>query len=118
MRLLLLLPLFILSCSGESVPKDIFPPKKMGAVLYDIVLADEWMDFTRMKDSSYFQLSKRATVYDSIFQLHSITKADYQKSIEYYQGRPDLLKTILDSVKTKSDTASRKRVKIKITEKL
>jgi Domain of unknown function (DUF4296) len=117
MRLLLLLSLFVLSCSNGSVPKDVFPQKKMTAVLYDIVLADEWVDFTRMHDSSYLKFSKRAAVYDSIFQLHGINKQQYQKSMAFYQSRPDLLKDILDSVKTKSDTIpARPAKKINIKE--
>jgi hypothetical protein len=117
MRLLLLLSFFVLSCSGNSVPKEVFPPKKMTAVLYDIVLADEWVDFTRMQDSSYLNFSKRAALYDSVFQLHNISKQQYQKSIAYYQSRPDLLKEILDSVKTKSDTIPAKPIKkIKVRE--
>lgn len=111
MRLLLLLSFFVLSCSGNSVPKDVFPPQKMTSVLYDIVLADEWVDFTRMHDSTYMKFSKRAAVYDSVFQLHKINKEQYKKSMAYYQSRPDLLKAILDSVKSKSDTMYAKPVK-------
>ena len=112
MRFLLLLSIFfVLSCSGESVPKDVFPPKKMTAVLYDIILADEWVDFARMHDSTFMNFSKRAAVYDSVFRLHGIRKEEYQKSINYYQGRPDLLKEILDSLKTKADTTSPKPIK-------
>ena len=103
MRLLLLLSVFILSCSGESIPKDVLPQEKMTAVLYDIILADEWIDFTRMHDSTYLNFSKRTAVYDSVFQVHAIKRDQYKKSINYYQGRPDLLKEILDSVKTKAD---------------
>ena len=117
MRLLLLLSLFLLSCAGEPVPKDIFPPKKMTAVLYDIVLADEWVDFTRLHDSNYSKFAKRTTVYDSVFQIHGINKQQYQKSMAYYQNLPDLLKEILDSVKSKSDTIfSRPVKKINVTE--
>jgi hypothetical protein len=111
MRLLSLLLVFIVSCSGESIPKDVLPKQKMTAVLYDIILADEWIDFTRMHDSTYLKFSKRAAVYDSVFQVHAIKKDQYQKSINYYQGRPDLLKEILDSVKTKADTTPPKPVR-------
>lgn len=116
MRLLLLLSFFVLSCSGNSIPKDVFAPQKMTAVLYDIVLADEWVDFTRMHDSTYMNFSKRAAVYDSVFQLHEINKEQYRKSMAYYQSHPDLLKEVLDSVKSKTDTTYErplKKVKIK-----
>lgn len=111
MRLLLLLSFFILSCSGEEAPKGVFTQEKMSAVLYDIILADEWVDFSRMSDSAYLNFSKRAAIYDSIFQLHTIEKEDYVASISYYQSRPDLLKEVLESLKTKADTTSVKKIK-------
>jgi hypothetical protein len=111
MRLLLVFSFFLFACSGDRVPKDVLPRDKMGAVLYDIILADEWVDFTRMHDSSYLNFSKRTAVYDSVFQLHTIKKEDYQKSMNYYQSRPDLLKEILDSIKTRADTAIRRPIK-------
>ena len=108
--LLLLFIFFLLSCSGEAVPKDVFPPKKMTAVLYDIILADEWVDFARMQDSTFFKFSKRTAIYDSVFRIHGIKKEQYQKSMNFYQGRPDLLKQILDSLKSKADTSSPKPI--------
>lgn len=106
MRLFVLLfPLFIFcSCSGD-VPKDVMPPQKMEAVLYDVIRADEWTDFARLQDSTFLPFSKRASLYDSLFRLHRIRKEEYRKSMAFYQSRPDLLKEILQSLRTKSDTA-------------
>lgn len=77
----------------------------MEAVLYDVITADELADFSVMQDSTFRLLSKRTSIYDSIFQAHSITKEGFKKSLKFYQGRPDLLKTILDSLQRKSDSA-------------
>jgi hypothetical protein len=103
MRFLFLSLLFLCSCSGE-VPKDVLPPDKMEAVLYDVIRADEWVDFSSVQDSSFRKFSKRTALYDSVFRLHSISKESYRKSMSFYQSRPDLLKDILSSLKTKSDT--------------
>ncbi|GAA4747734.1 DUF4296 domain-containing protein [Flavisolibacter ginsenosidimutans] len=104
MRFLFLSLFFLFSCSGE-VPKGVLPPKKMEAVLYDVIRADEWVDFASLQDSTFRKFSKRTALYDSVFRLHSISKDDYRKSMSFYQGRPDLLKEILGSLKAKSDTA-------------
>ena len=106
---LLMLIIFI-SCSGNDVPKDVMPPEKMGTVLYDVILADELADFSSMQDSTYRLLEKRTVLYDSIFKTHNITKQAFQKSFHFYQQRPDLLKTILDSLQAKPDTLSRKQI--------
>src|SRR5829696_1065654 len=111
MRLFFLLSVLMFSCSGESIPKGVFPKEKMSAVLYDIILADEWVDFKKMQDSTYMNFSKRAAIYDSIFQIHAIKKEQYQTSIRYYQSRPDFLKEIFESLKKKTDTTVAKPIK-------
>ncbi len=121
MRFLLVLFLpFFFSCSGD-VPKGVLPPQKMEAVLYDIVRTDEWVDFARMGDSTFQPFSRRTALYDSVFRLHQISKEDYRKSMAFYQTRPDLLKEILQSLRTKSDTALKRlsdTTKHKVTKKL
>jgi len=104
MRFLFLPLFFLVSCAGE-VPKGVLPPKKMEAVLYDVIRADEWVDFASLQDSTFRKFSKRTALYDSVFRLHSISKDDYRKSMSFYQSRPDLLKEILGSIKAESDTA-------------
>ena len=100
------------------MPKGVFSQEKMGDVLYDVIRADEWVDFSRMQDSTYLNFSKRTAIYDSIFQLHAISKREYQTSINYYQSRPDLLKEILETLKAKADTGTAKKVKPVITKDL
>lgn len=108
MRILFFLPLFFSACSGgPSVPKDVIPPAKMEAILYDVVRADEMVDFMQMTDSTFRTFSKRASFYDTIFQLHAVKKEDVSKSLKYYQGRPDLLKVILDSLQNKGSTTQK-----------
>lgn len=99
-----LLLCLLCACSGD-VPKGVMPPQKMEAVLNDVIHADEWVDFARLQDSTFLKFSKRAALYDSVFRLHQISKEDYRKSMAFYQSRPDLLKEILQSLRTKSDTA-------------
>ena len=113
MRILLLLCLFIVSCSGDAIPKDVFPPAKMESVLYDVIRADELVDFTILRDSTYRNFSKRSALYDSIFHIHAITKESFQKSLQFYQDRPDLLKKILESLHTKTDPSKIDSAKVK-----
>lgn len=86
------------SCSGESVPKDVLPPEKMQAVMYDMIRVDEMVDFLRMSDSAYQPFSKRTSLYDTVFGLHHVTKERFQQSLKYYQGRPDLLKEMISDL--------------------
>ena len=104
MRCLLVFAFFVASCSGDEIPKDVLPPEKMGAVWYDLTLADELADFAGITDSTYRKLSKRTGLYDTVLQLHKISKEQYKKSEQFYQGRPDLMKEIFEDLKKKMDT--------------
>ena len=110
-RLAFLLPfLFLYACSTkQSVPKDILPPAKMQSILWDTFRADEMALYYQFKDSSYARLTKREELYQKIFQVHHITKDQFKRSLQFYQSRPDLLKTILDSLQKQSDKALRQR---------
>lgn len=96
---ILILSVCILSCKS-TVPKDVLPPKKMQAVLWDVMQADEMAEYYSAKDSTYNGLSKHAESYQKIFSIHQITKEDFSKSLNYYQNHPAILKTVLDSLKS------------------
>lgn len=121
---LLFFTVFLAACSSNANrPKDVLPPGKMGAVLYDVIQADEFVDFAKYRDSTYQQLNRRTALYDTVFGLHGVTKNNFKKSLDYYQSRPDLLKDILEDLAKKAkDTAGYKqqlqnikRQKIKIS---
>lgn len=95
----LFITIVIFSCKS-SVPKDVLPPKKMQAVLWDVMQADEMAEYYSVKDSTFRSMSKHADYYQNIFSIHQITRADFNKSLAYYENHPVVLKTILDSLKS------------------
>jgi hypothetical protein len=107
MRCLPLFSLLLFACSGSSVPKDVLPQAKMEAVLYDVIRADEMVDLLKLSDSTWQPFARRAALYDTIFQLHSVKKEAFRSSLRFYQGRPDLLKDILEELQKKvTDTVA------------
>lgn len=107
----LILCFFAVACSGPSVPDDVLSPDEMQQVLYDVIRADEMVDFLRLSDSTWQPFSRRTALYDTVFQLHNIKKEQFQKSLSYYQSRPDLLKEIIEVMqeKVKDTTAEAQR---------
>lgn len=104
---LVFLLFFVVACNGPSVPDDVLPPEKMEKVLYDVIRADEMVDFLRFSDSAWQPFSRRTSLYDTVLQLHEIKKEQFQRSLAYYQGRPDLLKEILEGLQQKvTDTTA------------
>lgn len=108
MRCFLLVILFLASCNNADIPEDVLPPEKMGAVWYDVILADELTEFASITDSAYRQFSKRTGLYDTVLQLHKISKEQYKRSERFYQSRPDLMREIFDDLKSKTDTTVKK----------
>ena len=115
MRCLPLFSLFLFACSGSSVPKDVLPQAKMEAVLYDVIRADEMVDLLKLSDSTWQPFARRTALYDTIFQLHSVKKEEFQSSLRFYQGRPDLLKEILEELQKKvTDTVTVKEKQVRV----
>lgn len=101
MRTLGILIIVVLICSCKSsVPKDVLPPKKMQAVLWDVMQADEIAEYYSVKDSTFHSLPKHAEYYQKVFSIHKITKQDFTKSLAYYESHPAVFKTVLDSLKS------------------
>jgi len=116
MRNLLFLVLFvtILSCKS-SVPKDILPPKKMQAVLWDMMQADEMMEYYSTNDSSFKGISKHTVYYQNIFAIHKVSRESFKNSLNYYKDHPASLKPILDSLqrfaqRSQSSDTNKKKV--------
>lgn len=105
MRVLLLL-FVIYSCSnGPATPPGIIPPNKMERLLSDVVKADEMTDMLASQDSTYRALAKKTSYYDTILTLHGVDKNLFDKSLEFYQKKPALLKDILQNIQQRLDSS-------------
>jgi hypothetical protein len=94
---------FIYSCGGKKEEGVILSTDKMQLVMWDIVQADVFTDKFLKTDSTKKELVKSAALQQKIFELHKITRADYYKSFDYYNSKPDIMRTILDSITVKAE---------------
>lgn len=88
---------FLFSCQS-SIPKNVLPPKKMQAVLWDVMQADEMAEYYSAKDTSFRSMAKHVGYYQKVFAIHKISKEDFTRSLTYYENHPKDLKIILDSL--------------------
>ena len=96
---ILLFAVLCFSCKS-SIPKDVLPPKKMQAVLWDVMQADELAEYYSAQDSSFRSLFKHIDYYHKVFAVHKIRKENFTKSLAYYENHPSKLKPILDSIQS------------------
>lgn len=90
----------IYACADkDKLPKGVLPKQQMREVMWDMIRAGEFLNgFVFNKDSSLNKIAESEKWYEKIYQLHKISKAEFEKSYAYYNGRPALMKEILDSL--------------------
>lgn len=91
--------IFVISCSDKNnIPEGVLSPRKMQAVLTDILVTDVLNNDRILKDTSLKLPVENASYFLKIFQLHNTTRNEFSRSYNFYLKRPDLLKVITDSV--------------------
>ena len=91
-----------ISCTREkSIPKDVLPPAKMQAVLWDMISAGEFVNAFVIYKDSINKTEESLKRYGQVFQFHKVTKAQFDRSWLYYRKHPDRMKPILDSLSKK-----------------
>jgi hypothetical protein len=87
LRIYGIIVLICLAASCSRVPKNIISEKKMRVVLYDMQIAEA---FVETQNDLYRTSDKRHTVYDAVFAKHNITQADYDTSLVWYGKHIDI----------------------------
>lgn len=98
----------ITSCgSREALPKDVMPREKMQAVMYDLMRSTEFLNtYVFSKDSTINKQAEGQKWHDKIFEIHKISRADFERSFAYYKAHPDLMRIVMDSLNQKEVTAA------------
>ena len=100
----------VLSCkSNNRIPKDILQPEEMGNILFSVTMAEEFVGGYIAKDTLRNKDQELEKEYQKVFLLYNISKEDFEKSYSFYKTRPDLLKTILDTLDAR---AQRRRIEL------
>ncbi|MEO7800589.1 MAG: DUF4296 domain-containing protein [Ginsengibacter sp.] len=97
-----ILLILITSCGKkDDIPKDIIPSPKMEALLWDVLRADMLAEENVKKDSTKNLNMESHRLNELIYQIHHVSEADFKRSISFYEARPELLRTIFDSLNAK-----------------
>src|SRR5690349_3290457 len=89
---------FCIAC-GSSLPKGILPTEKMEAVVWDMIQADQYYHEYALKDSLKKNVRvERVELYERVFQMHQITREQFDKSYAYYSSHPKMMQVVFDSL--------------------
>ena len=103
MRFFLFIILTILTggcIQDKKIPNDILKQNEMRKIMWDLMRADAYVANFIIKDSTKNQKQESIVLYERIFDIHATTKETFQKSLAFYQSRPDLFKVISDSLRS------------------
>jgi hypothetical protein len=95
-----LLSVLTFACSDkDKLPPGVLPKKQMREVMWDMIRTGEFLHgFVFKQDSSLDKIELGEKWFDKVYQLHKITKTQFEKSYAYYNSRPVLMKEMLDSL--------------------
>jgi len=83
----------------NRVPKSILAQQVMTRVMWDLIKADEYVSNFAVKDSSFDKNQESVKLYEQVYRIHGTSREEFEKSLEFYQSRPDLLKAVMDSLR-------------------
>jgi hypothetical protein len=96
----------VASCTDkDKIPAGVLPKEKMEKVLWDMIQAERYRE-TFVRDSAKDLKKETFTLYAQVFEIHQISKDEFVKSYKFYMSRPDIARTMFDSLATR---ASRRR---------
>lgn len=95
--ILIFCTLLLFSCK-DSVPFGVIKQDKMQQILWDVLRADALSQEIVKKDSTKSTPVESSILTKKVFLIHHISEEEFKKSYSYYLGRPDLMKTIMDSI--------------------
>ncbi len=67
--------------------------------MWDMIRADQFLaNFVFIRDTFVNKVAESHRLYDNIFSIHQVTEEEFRRSYEYYSTRPQLMKSLMDSV--------------------
>jgi len=103
----LLCILLAVACSEkDKIPSDVIGKEEMEKILWDMMLADQYSANYLVKDSARVNVKMETLkLYEEVFRLHKVSRDAFRKSFQFYQGRPDITRTMFDSLLAKGNRA-------------
>lgn len=99
------------SCTDKTkVPEDIIPKQKMEEIMWDMLQADRFVnEFLPKRGDTTYNDTAVFKSYQSVFNIHKVSREEFLKSYKFYLGRPDIMRVMFDSI---SVQAQRRRADV------
>lgn len=101
--IVVILAISLLNCKGKQTENKALPISSMKFILWDMLKADEWSTQTALRDTLHKRVNENFLIYEQVFKIHQVSKAQFYTSYKYYETHPDQFKTLIDSVMAVGD---------------
>ena len=99
------LPVFFImilfvACSNRSgIPEGIIPLDSMTVMMKEMIMVNEYSMGYLVKDSlKKDKILANQALLEGVFKIHHISRETFEKSLRFYDSRPDMNKIIFDSL--------------------
>jgi uncharacterized protein DUF4296 len=101
----LLAIILLVGCAGkDKIPSGVLPKEKMEKILWDMMEADQYVSIYLAKDSNRInEKMETLKLYQTIFEMNKVSRDEFRESYQFYQGRPDLSRSLFDSLLTRGN---------------
>lgn len=96
----MVLVLLGMGCTNAGhVPGKIISTDSMKNILWDMMLADQYSTIYLLKDSAKMNVKQETMkMYQQVFDLHHVTKAEFDESYRFYLEHPNISAILFDSL--------------------
>lgn len=78
----------------EAIPVNVIPKEKMVSLMVNVHLAEAALNLNYLTDNKV----KSSDAYNTIFNTLGVSPEQYEQSLKYYTGQPELMMEIYDEV--------------------
>jgi hypothetical protein len=93
-------------------PGGVIESSRMQELMWDLLRADAFITgFAGKGDSTFNQLKESVMMYRQVFEIHKTNKQQFQKSLDWYQRHPQVMRIILDTLQLRQKRVMEERSK-------
>lgn len=105
----LLIILLSNSCSKvNKVPDDIIEQEKMGTILFEIAIAEGYLENYTFRDTTVNRDSFLTLELDKVLAIHKVSQSEFLEAYKYYKSNPVIFKAITDTVYNRTQRSPEK----------
>jgi hypothetical protein len=96
---LCVLLLLVNACSnGKKVPSDVIGQEKMGVILFELAMAEGYLENYPFRDTTVNRDSMVKVEMDKVLAIHHVSQKEFRDSYKFYKSRPEIYKVMTDTV--------------------